>query len=546
MNLKTLYTVLSKTIVVTALCFVAPCCSLIYDDADDVEYASGDFTLKVSIQTGKDINSRADHTDDAELKGTAAENHIDFESGNFKIVLFNADGTHLLDVDRSDWEVSTSEDSYYVYHVIDVNITLPDGTTKETKDRIKSEGVKVMALANWNTPSTTDDRYASIFTKAGDSHMSLSEIWSDNVNYNFSYQAGSDDASWIPNVSARRLIPMFGIGTSSPFTQSTGGTEYRTAVIVPMQRAMAKVEVINNIEPSKGAVTNVYMSAYNTSGRLIPDVAANPGWDQVGSQVETSSLPTDVTTLDKSLTFVQEGTKWVAYIPEMELDDRLTEARPHVNVVIDGNERHTVHFALYDDQSMPSIPDDSWNHILRNHIYRYIVTRGSIRTSIHLHVIPWERDDDEVWDFTDHVSVQTLTWEGYDNINEDTGEVYLSFDHSLKGNFQIMSPINGRWYVSLVPLSGAKPSAVSFVDSYGNVLEPNVGNPPYCLEYSGLIPGPVGSVIYIAPTDMGSDQESRFRLEFYVENMGNWVEVPMVKDGSVSNYTIIRKANLIQ
>lgn len=522
-------------------------CGLIYDEYSP-DYESGEFRIRVNVQTGKDELTRADHTDDSELKGSAAENFIDFDSGNFRIAIFNNDGTHLLDVDRSDWNVSSSEDSYYVYHVIDIALDLPEGTTKQDKERIKTEGVRVMALANWNTP-TDNSAYESIFTNSDDSRQNLGEIWADDEHYNFSYRAESDGATWLPSTADRKLIPMFGIGKSSPFSVSTGGGEYRTSVVVPMQRALAKVEVINNIEPSKGSISNVTMSSFNDSGRFIPDVDKNPDWDKIGAQVDVSSLPKNVVTNDRNLTFVQEGNKWVAYIPEMELGSTLNNDRPHINVQItgtDGIENNIVHFAQYNDVSEPSIPDESWNHVLRNHIYRYVVTRGSIRTNIHLHVIPWIRDEEEIWDFTDHVSVQTLSWQGYDHLVSETGEVYLSFEESLKGIFQIMSPVNGRWMVKLVPLGDAKPGAVTFVDAFGRVMEPSHGEPPYCLEISGIIPGPANSVMYIAPTDIGDDQESRFRLEFYVENVGNWVEVPMVTNSTVSNYTIIRKANLIQ
>lgn len=550
MNLKPFYSVLLKIFVLLTFGLAVQGCGLIYDSYHEDDEVDGNFHLKVRILTSKEILSRANHSDDEQLKGSNAENYIDFDSGNFKIILFNIDGTHLLDIDRSSWEVSTSEDSYYVYYILDINVVLPEGTTEDVKNRIKREGIKVMALANWNK-SADDNAYAS-FNKSENARQTLSEIWEDGSNYNFVYSAAVDDksayTSWLPTLGEnKKLIPMFGISTSSPFSQSTSGAEYRTSVVVPMQRVLAKVEVIDNVSTaSDGSITNVSMSSFNELGRFIPNVALNPNWDKIGSQVEVSSLPANVFTNNNELEFVKQGNKWIAYVPEMALGNQLNEQRPHINVDIEGSERHVVHFAYYNDQSEPTIPDESWNHILRNHIYRYEVSRGSVRTNIHLHVIPWTLDEDEVWDFTDHASVVTYEWENHDIYNKQTGEIYLSFDQSIDGHFQVMSPINGRWYIRLVPLGDAKPGAVSFVDAYGHIMEPYVGDPPYCHELTGDIIGPVGTVVHIAATDIGNDQESRFRLEFYVENLGRWTEVSLTKDTPVANYIIIRKANLIQ
>ena len=527
-------------------------CGQIFEDVNTPHAnAPYELGLQVSVQTSKDTNSRAgDHNDDSEQKGTAAENYIDFGASNFRLEIFNIDGTHLLDIDPDSWEVSTREDNLYVYHDLNIKLEFPKETDSETINRIRREGVKVMALANWNA-SPAQNRYNNVFVKADRSRQSLDEIWADNTTYNFDYTPTTGAATlqtWLPSTvgNAKTLIPMFGIGQSSPFTLN--GNEYRTAVSVPMQRALAKVEVISKIDAVNGGIDNVTMSAYNNTARFIPDLTTNPHWDVIGAQVGVSSLPLNVQTQSQQLAFVKEGdTKWVAYIPEMYLGNQLNDARPHVNVTLTGNDTRAVHFALYDEDSNPSLPDDSWHHVLRNHIYRYEVSRAAIGANIHLHVIPWTRDDDEEWDYTDHVSVKTIEWSDYESMNPQTGEIFLSFDKPLQGGFQIMSPINGNWFVRLVPLNDAKPGAISFVDGDGKVLTPTVGNPPYCPELSGRIPGPVASLIRILPTNSGEDQESRFRIEFYVENLGNWVEVPMVStSNSYTNYTIVRTANRIQ
>lgn len=566
MKLQSIYgLILAAAAAVGLLAAVPGCIADDYRDCNDPALGGSPYRISVTVIASSSMSSRAGHDDDFEEKGISPENYINFTGKDFRIILFDNTGSYLceLDTDR-DTEILSTPGDNIVYYIIDTKIEFPETVSETVIDGIRREGFQVIALANWQSIDGHSS-YTGLFDKGGGQHQSLAEIWRDNSRYNFVYTPQADKTTWQPDHTAatKRLIPMFGFAKATPFAERHNGGVLYSAASIPMQRALAKIEVFDNLTQTGISVDDVTMTSFNTSGRFIPDVEQNSGWDEIGSQVGKSSLPQNVLQ-DTELKFFRESAKkWVAYVPEMQLEapsindkGEVQDSRPHLEVDVKGNLEfykggtYPVHFLPYDENSMPTEGDQSWNHILRNHIYRFSINKVGLSVKLHLHVIPWEIDDDEEWDFTDHVTVsQRLQWneQTYEKI-DDNGDIYLLLDNDkwLEGQFGIMSPTNGRWYARLTPLDDAKINAVSFVDERGDVMTPSAGDPPACLEISGLI-GEGGTIpIRIRPTDYGNDYESRFRLEFFVENLGVWLNVPMVENGSYKCYTIVRKANIIE
>lgn len=570
MRLKPIYRLLRLAALAAGLLAAASSCVFEYGEAPAV---SGD-TYRMSVTVFANFapgtrSTRAVHADDKQEDGTAAENFIDFTADDFRIALFDNSGKYLLNIGGTGkWNVFPYASDNAVYRM-ECEVVFPDNVTKEEIDQLKESGFQVMVLANWRNAG---GRYDNLFMPGGNP-QNLAAIWKDNTHYNFPYRPVSGPGgvmrSWMPSTeegAARQLIPMFGFAKASKFeTRTSGGIFYSNAQI-KMQRAVAKIEVLDNLvnQPSL-RVSDVKMSAYNTVGRFIPDVDVNRNWDKVGEQVDMSSLPANPGLASDELTFVHDeaGKKWIAYVPEMALPKgsqdpgtgkwTFFENRPHLDVTIEADAAlhdfydggiYTAHFAKYDANSEPTIPDESWNHILRNHIYRFSVNKVGLDVRLHLHVVPWSPDEEEIWDFTDHVTVsQELEWEEntYEILEEDRQNIFLKLDETiLVGSFRIETPIHGRWYARLTPLGDAKPNAVSFVDKDGEVLNPSEGDPKACAEVSGMIDGNVQK-LYIRPTSYGNDMESRFKLDFWVENLGTLISVPM-PDGP---FIIVRKANNI-
>lgn len=374
------------------------------ETVDAPQAVSGDtYTMSITVLTRSSAATRANHTDDGQQAGSEAENHIDFEALDFSLVLFDKNGNFIQKIDcNKSWKIlpstsagSTVPDAY----LVETELKFPETMTEAAIEAVKKDGFQVMALANWNAANGAGS-YAKMNSKP-----SLADIWQDGTNYNFGYNytpANGSNTTWQPNIQTKKLIPMFGFAQASAFKLGSNSTSLYSSAMIPMQRAMAKVEVIDGMPAEDGfTIQDVTMTTFNTSARFIPNVAANPDWDKVGSQVESSSLPNGVST-QNGLKFVYVTDRWVAYVPEMALGAALDEARPHLNVSIgdrnNSSKTYPLHFAQYADKVTPNLPDESWHHILRNHIYRYTIERINADTNLTLQygICKWTEENIDI------------------------------------------------------------------------------------------------------------------------------------------------------
>ena len=538
---------------------------------DTVNEPSGSkMILSLTVVASSDISTRA-HYDDEEEEGIEAENYIDIDNNDLRIFLLSKSGEILQEVINLQWSKSTIGSSA-IYSLTKKEIFFNDDT-EEDRAKINGllrDGVSVMVLAN--SKNARWDGGINSFPSSFDN------LWKDGSNFNYNYVMGAARTSWQPKISNgnKDLIPMFGI-LHTTFDTSDG--KHLASGRIQLQRAMAKVEVIDNIKIDGVSLSNVTLSDFNQVGRLIPDIQANPDWDKIGEQVGVSSLPADPAHLNTELNFIHlpAQKKWIAYVPEMSLakpaaDGSMPADRTHLNLTLAASSAYPgfngsvyqMHFAKYVNSIEPTVPDESWNHILRNHIYRFSVNNVGVNTELELHVKPWVLDDDEEWDFSDNITIdKTLEWKSisegemtYEDLDKTNGRILLWIDEDkskiLTGTFSFKTPLNGEWIARLIPLDDALPNAMSFVDANGNPLQPAHGDPPVCLEISGLIEKDSPAYIRIQPTNFGNETMSAYKLEFYVKNLGTYTRVSMVNEkdkergATFDNYIIVRKSNKLQ
>ena len=548
------------------------------------ETASGgsSYHMSVTVVTGVSASTRADHADDFEENGSAAENFIDFDNGDFRVILFDKEGNFLHEVGGdAEWSIiSTTDGEGQAYYLLESEIPFPEDYPEARLEFLRNNGFQVMVLANWRSvdPDRTGDAYENLFEEGG-SHLTLNAIWKDGEHNNFAYKPADGNNSWQPDHqgTTKRLIPMFGVAEAPPFTQRYNNGGFYSSGTIMMQRAMAKIEVIDHLlEQPNLEITDVTMSHYNTSGRFIPDVDANPDWNKIGAQVGTSSLPKDVAAqtglkffrVEESDDHDDHGTvgKWIAYVPEMALETAVFnsvgeiindgredggEIRTHLNVKIDpkegesdtgfkGGGTYKLHFARYDENFLPTIPDDSWNHILRNHIYRYYINKVGTSVRLTLIVQPWFNAPAEEWHYTHVVTVPedgAISWQNYTNDDKEECRLIVKDDGtSAEGTFMITGPHNDIWYAYLIPLTG-DPDAFYFADEEGNELSED----PH-----GLIDGKTPGKIYIRRRNMWTSEQNTAKLQIMVRTADNrYLEANVCPTGSGKTYyTIIQNRNI--
>ena len=118
------------------------------------------FILNLSIVTSSNTPTRADHNDDYEEEGTEAENYIDIDNNDMRIILFTKAGNIIMELTDLHWEKSGTS-SQQVYKMEEKQIPLPLVTEKQRAlvEDIRTNGIQVMAIANTRNSGATTTQW---------------------------------------------------------------------------------------------------------------------------------------------------------------------------------------------------------------------------------------------------------------------------------------------------------------------------------------------------------------------------------------------------
>lgn len=400
--------------------------------------------------------------------GTREENYIDIEKDLKTYILVKADGTE-------DWKI---------FQEFEPDMIVPGNGTYllsgKLPDELRSRDIRLLALANWG--SMNDEAPYPVITDGKD--ILLSTLYFDGSNYNFDYLPASN-ATWTPSAEGKG-IPMAGITESKriPAPDNLFVLEMDMGQL-PMLRSLAKIEIVDMTQPEnhvsiKGVtLTPTGGTSYNTTGRLIPDGTNNPDWYKEDKQVIDPSLPKDVTASSSALTFKsftdsEDHQVFRAYVPEMDLTG---DNPPVMNVNLDVNgdsKSYRVQFAKYEGKTI----GEPYKHLLRNHIYRFNITKVEtgidMDLTLEIETPNWDVDDDQNWDYEDAMPKfdEPFIWKDYEGKSWGTDESFLGkFDNTdvydmyrilLIGNseesaaygyFNMSTPADnnpGTWTIALV------------------------------------------------------------------------------------------------
>ena len=434
--------------------------------------------LNLTLTVGYPSTRAAEH--DKLENGTPEENYIDIENDLKTYILVKSPAT---DGGEEDWKI---------YEEFEADIIVPGNGTYllsgKLPDELRSRDIRLLALANWGSMGGSD-KYPVI---TDGSEILLSDLYLNGTDYNYNYPTGTS-LTWTPAASSGKGIPMAGITEPQriPAPDNLFVLEMDMGQL-PMLRSLAKIEIVDMTEEdNKVSLEGVTLTragatgtSYNTIGRLIPDGRddKNPEWYKENQQVTEPSLPENVEVSASELSFHslnENKTHFVAYVPEMDLRG---DNPPVMNVTlkVDGvRKSYTVKFAKYDGKTA----GEAYQHLLRNHIYRFNITKVETGIDADLTLLietpEWDVDDDQNWDYEDlkpgwKEDGGKFFWENpnYDKSDLDDQQRILLVTPSegAVGTFTLESPKNTQWILSLVTDDGT-PNHWFRIDLWDETIE---------------------------------------------------------------------------
>ena len=276
-------------------------------------------------------------------------------------------------------------------------------------------------------------------------------------------------------------IPMWGVKTNTNFSLTPGGIKDFGPIY--LLRAMAKIEVsLDEDLISDGySLHNAYLGKYNAIGIIHPKDFSNfentLNIDTIFSfnKFEAPENSTSTVAQSDGLPFVKSGNnRYIVYVPEYVYENEdliLVEVTKKIN----GKEEHILKVekgenGIPDYKTNPGFPMNITN-LVRNHLYRYNITKINDGASLELtcNVKPWDVETEE-WDFTENISEsEFLNWGEQGLTINDKGEVIIPNTNEYTCTFGLLTPTDGTWQASLIPVGGVT-DAFEFVGNNSGII----------------------------------------------------------------------------
>lgn len=329
------------------------------DEGTSTASDDGSFFISIAISAGNASPARAE-SDLTDEEGTSVENNINI--GDLKIYAFsiptdnNASNSALLT------QIYPKDDNNSNIIEADVKKSVPGTYMLEAElnntffDNHKD--FCLVAVANW-TPFVSLD-----FSLPDGKELSVL----GNEELLFGQNIDVNKQAWTPN--GEEGIPMFGLHKASlAGYDKKHNNKFAPLLLgkVNMLRAFAKIEIRNGMKDKE--ITGVSISSYNKMGYFTPSLIGNQLSDT--ENVTSANIPNPVESSAEELSFSGKDGAFVAYLPEYELTNG---KRDIITVTID-EKKYLLSLAPYTDDGPNEKPtEDYWKALLRNHIYRYIIT----------------------------------------------------------------------------------------------------------------------------------------------------------------------------
>ena len=383
----------------------------------------------------------------------------------------NAEDIYALVVDAS---------GNFLYRIKDLKITAnpAEGDTYYTRTLTGTmiqtkEKVRIVLLANLiqnniivNNGTELDSKEAvEAYIDGIDAETAVSTIY-NNLVYNYD----GTTTPWTLTGDNARRIPMWGI-TAATQVPSTG-----TSLDCYLYRAVAKVQIWVNMKKGIAGttdpnstnddfkITKITVQKANSKGYCVslntpnesetvqytaPSVPNEPG-------TQTVTYGSDEHPLNVTQTYSDE-----IYIPERFNTDN-DAVTIDVHYTFNG-EAHTGTIEFKDSDTGQAFD------VVRNHSYIFNITSVGAELGLTCVVQEWEKET-EVWDFTENISEsEFLNWGNQGLDINDAGEVIIPNTNNYTCTFGLLTPTDGTWQASLIPVGGVT-DAFEFVGEHTGTI----------------------------------------------------------------------------
>lgn len=319
-----------------------------------------------------------DHPDE---DATAAENYID---GNDLTVMFlNSDGRVMKVFADGEYSVEVISNADELYNDYQLRFRINQDYFEKTGT---TSTFSLLIVANHN--GTGDGQ-----TYNPDNLWMKSVADLSALKTSFGYTGLNSTEAWQPDIDGRRHIPMAGIhrftvsrsalesatDANNPLVITDGGNE------IDMQRAMAKIRVIDAFRSAADNVDGEYIASVklkgvSSRGSFVPDdatwangtcVLENATWLTSWYQQEnTVSL-----TAPEEYTDAETGklrTRMIGYVPECGSEVFNETQSPTLEIVVANAAGATQNFSV----KLSDLKEPGVTAFARNHIYQFIVEKN--------------------------------------------------------------------------------------------------------------------------------------------------------------------------
>lgn len=588
-----------RTGLLAATCMLLSGC--IYDDSDcpvNSEDNTGpgvmlEFTMLTRNAASGNPSRALQPPSGTQEIGNPTENYLDLD--NLTFLLFDNNQKLLRTFVPDVEEEPAYSDTYIKYRV---RTFLHDNYFLKTTET--SLTFTIVVLGNYGTLDPQRFNY----------HIGqdLADIFNQSQVGNFAAPASNNWLNtWIPSIFGTEYtdafgnsvggmtaahIPMAGMQT---FTVSTADLRASnpdnpllispdgSAKDINMLRALAKIEIIDRIgytegvgyEPMRSSIEKAELIGHTTRGSILPTFNM---WNRYGAletqYVTATSVPNSAAYIgvtpsaglstddnssalnffaDREATQLREDGCRVfsCYTTEYNPADRgttpamwmrLTVTSPNSGEGVPADSRlYRLEVAPYtNDRPGAVLP------LMRNNIYRYVITGISSVADLHLTVQDWDLKETN-WNYTDNPGIAEggyLKWynaAGTEIFADNQAQLVISYNNPVTGRFTFDEPKDAVWHASFANVGETETDAFKFI-----IGTNGDGTPILADEATGTIDGRQASIRIVA-NKAATTFDRNARLIFTVTTIdGRTLSADLTGDeyGTRQYFTIIQNASL--